>query len=62
VEWNVDAFNDLEADAETKTLITALVQHKIETDKGIDFVKGKGAGLVILLHGFVVSLSIGNCT
>jgi hypothetical protein len=59
VEWNVEAFEDLEADAETKTLIQAVVQHKLDSDKSIDFVKGKGTGLIILLHGFVaLSLSL----
>ena len=53
VEWNNEAFKNLETDAETKTLIQAVVQHKLESDKSIDFIKGKGTGLIILLHGFV---------
>ena len=51
VQWNVEAFEDLEADTETKTLIQAVVKHKLASDKSIDFVKGKGTGLIILLHG-----------
>ena len=54
VEWNVETFQDLEADAETKTLIQAVIQYKLESDKSIDFIKGKGTGLIILLHGFVL--------
>ena len=42
----------METDAETKTLIQAVVQHKLDSDKSIDFVKGKGTGLIILLHGY----------
>jgi hypothetical protein len=57
VDWNANAFEDLVVDMDTKTLIEAVVQRSLESDKSIDFVKGKGAGLVILLHGFVVMLA-----
>ena len=54
VEWDLEAFQDLETDAETKTLIRAVVEHKLQSDKSIDFIKGKGTGLIILLHGYAI--------
>lgn len=55
VKWNTQAFEDLvisnEHDSDTKGLIAALVQNKIAADQSIDFVEGKGTGLVLLLHG-----------
>ncbi|KAF2169420.1 hypothetical protein M409DRAFT_20639 [Zasmidium cellare ATCC 36951] len=55
VVWNKQAFKDLviadDDDGDTKQLIRALVQNKIQSDEGIDFVDGKGNGLVLLLHG-----------
>lgn len=53
MEWNKHAFEDLVIDPDSKLLIQALVRNKIELDKGIDFIEGKGTGLVVLLHGFV---------
>lgn len=53
--WNKKAFESLvienDQDTDTKQLLRALVQNKIEADEGIDFVEGKGTGLVLLLHG-----------
>lgn len=55
VTWNTQAFEDLvisnEHDSDTKGLIAALVQNKIASEQSIDFVEGKGTGLVLLLHG-----------
>ena len=53
VEWNKAAFKSLAIAAETKQLIEALITNKIEASEGVDFVDGKGTGLIILLHGLV---------
>jgi hypothetical protein len=39
-------------------LIEALVKHKIDSELGLDPIRGKGTGLIILLHGFVRSKTI----
>lgn len=51
LEWNKDAFESLAIDKESKELIDALVNNKIAAEKSTDMVKGKGNGLIILLHG-----------
>ena len=52
VEWNAEAFEHLVLAEETKELIRALVQNKIDSKESIDFVPGKGTGLIVLLHGY----------
>ncbi|KAK5674042.1 hypothetical protein LTS10_013207 [Elasticomyces elasticus] len=56
VTWNKRAFEDLvihnDENSDTKELIQALIQNKIQADQSIDFVEGKGTGLVLLLHGY----------
>lgn len=51
LEWNKDAFESLAIDKESKELIDALVNNKIAAEKATDMVRGKGNGLIILLHG-----------
>jgi hypothetical protein len=51
VSWNTDAFEFLAVDKKTKVLLKALVTNKIEADQSTDVVAGKGAGLIVLLHG-----------
>lgn len=51
VVWNEVAFENLAVPDNTKELIQALVQNKIDVERGLDFVRGKGTGLVVLLHG-----------
>jgi hypothetical protein len=51
VIWDKAAFGNLAIDADTKELIQALIRNKIKSDQSIDFVKGKGTGLIVLLHG-----------
>ena len=51
VEWNNEAFDSLVVDDDTKVMITALITNKIDADKSTDLIKGKGSGLMILLHG-----------
>ena len=51
IEWNKEAFKSLAIEKDTKTLITALVTNKIAADRSTDLIKGKGSGLMILLHG-----------
>jgi hypothetical protein len=53
VEWSPQTFHSVEIEPESKELIEALVRNKIEREDGIDFVRGKGTGLVVLLHGYV---------
>lgn len=51
VVWDKEAFGNLAIESDTKELIQALVRNKIKADQSIDFVKGKGTGLIVLLHG-----------
>ncbi|KJX97221.1 hypothetical protein TI39_contig523g00006 [Zymoseptoria brevis] len=51
VQWNTKAFGNLVIEERSKELVEALVKNKIESDQGIDFVDGKGTGLILLLHG-----------
>jgi len=57
VTWNTKAFDHLVIAPETKELIRALVQNKIDSKESIDFVPGKGTGLIVLLHGYEVCYS-----
>lgn len=56
VEWNPQTFHSVEIESGSKELIEALVRNKIDRDQGTDFVQGKGTGLVVLLHGYVLDL------
>ncbi|KAL8369867.1 hypothetical protein RB595_000290 [Gaeumannomyces hyphopodioides] len=51
VSWNKEAFEHLVIDQDAKDLIEALIRTKLETDQGTDLIRGKGNGLVMLLHG-----------
>lgn len=51
VVWDKSAFGNLSLEENTKELIEALVRNKVDSDQSIDFVKGKGAGQIVLLHG-----------
>ncbi|PPJ58243.1 hypothetical protein CBER1_08263 [Cercospora berteroae] len=51
VEWNEDAFTTLAVEESTKELIQAVVENKIDTERGTDLMAGKGNGLILLLHG-----------
>ena len=52
VEWDKKAFDRLVLDAKTKELIYALVDVQNSGGNKIhDIIKGKGNGLIILLHG-----------
>jgi hypothetical protein len=51
VKWNIEAFESLVVDRETKELISALVTNQISAEKSTDLMSGKGNGLFILLHG-----------
>jgi SpoVK/Ycf46/Vps4 family AAA+-type ATPase len=51
IDWNIDAFQSLVIDEETKICVQALVTNQVSVEKGTDMVYGKGNGLVILLHG-----------
>jgi hypothetical protein len=51
VVWDKAAFENLAIEKDTKELIQALIRNKIKSDQSIDFVKGKGTGLIVLLHG-----------
>jgi hypothetical protein len=57
VEWSPQTFHSVEIELESKELIEALVRNKIEREDGIDFVRGKGTGLVVLLHGYGLALA-----
>ncbi|KAJ7894836.1 P-loop containing nucleoside triphosphate hydrolase protein [Mycena olivaceomarginata] len=51
VQWNEDAFANLVLPADRKTLLRSLVEAHHEEASFDDFVKGKGAGLVVNLFG-----------
>ncbi|KAK4445674.1 hypothetical protein QBC34DRAFT_412900 [Podospora aff. communis PSN243] len=53
VTWNTTAFDSLQLDPVTKDLIKALIRgHKVKTANIFDdVIKGKGQGLIFLLHG-----------
>jgi flagellar biosynthesis GTPase FlhF len=52
IEWNSSCFDDLVLDAGTKKTVQALVStHSMEREGFDDIVKGKGQGLVCVLHG-----------
>ncbi|KAH8203948.1 hypothetical protein TruAng_001890 [Truncatella angustata] len=52
IEWNTRCFDDLVLDAETKKTVQALVSTHAEKREAFDdIVKGKGQGLVCVLHG-----------
>ena len=54
--WNKAAFENLAAPDDTKMLITALITNKIKSTESMDFVQGKGTGLIVLLHGYDIHL------
>ncbi|KAK6066212.1 AAA family ATPase [Seiridium cupressi] len=52
IEWNTRCFDDLVLDAGTKKTVQALVStHSEKRETFDDIVKGKGQGLVCVLHG-----------
>ena len=52
VDFNDDAFDQLVIDPQSKSLISSLVGvHENESLHFDDFIKGKGRGMVFLLHG-----------
>jgi hypothetical protein len=52
IDWNTSCFDNLVLDAETKKTVRALVSmHAQKRDTLDDIVKGKGQGLVCVLHG-----------
>ena len=51
VPWNENAFNRLVLKASKKELIQALVTIHLEKNEATDVIEGKGAGLIMLLHG-----------
>ncbi|KAH8773096.1 P-loop containing nucleoside triphosphate hydrolase protein [Hyaloscypha sp. PMI_1271] len=56
VVWNMEAFDSLVVDDDTKELVKALVTNQLAKEKGTDVLDGKGNGLVILLHGTLTLL------
>lgn len=53
VKWNMDAFESLVVDDDTKQMVKALVTNHLVGGKTTDLMDGKGNGLVILIHGYV---------
>ena len=52
MDWNKNAFGQLVLDQKTKEMIYALVDVQKSRDKAMDdIIKGKGNGLILLLHG-----------
>ena len=57
VEWNKKAFDNLVVDDETKHLVRALVSKQLKAEKSTDLISGKGNGLIVLLHGYLVLMA-----
>ncbi|KAK5265291.1 hypothetical protein LTR96_009193 [Exophiala xenobiotica] len=52
IAWNTQAFDSVALEEGKKRVIQALVSaHKTDVQNDMDIVKGKGTGLIILLHG-----------
>ncbi|KAF2971988.1 hypothetical protein GQX73_g1630 [Xylaria multiplex] len=51
VDWDEKAFDNLVIDPDSKDVIQALVTNKIQNSMSTDLVRGKGNGLILLLHG-----------
>ncbi|KAI1456035.1 AAA family ATPase [Annulohypoxylon moriforme] len=51
VVWDKEAFDNLVLDEDTKNMIQAMISNKIETEMSTDLIRGKGNGLILLLHG-----------
>jgi hypothetical protein len=52
IDYNIDAFSNLVFAEDKKRLIRSLVQQRSSQDEGFDdHIKGKGKGLIFLLHG-----------
>ncbi|RWA10147.1 hypothetical protein EKO27_g4984 [Xylaria grammica] len=51
VDWDDKAFDNLVIDPDSKDVIQALVTNKIQNSISTDLVRGKGSGLILLLHG-----------
>ncbi|CAI6336217.1 unnamed protein product [Periconia digitata] len=51
IQRNKNAFETLAIEEQSKELVNALVNNKINAQKATDMVLGKGNGLILLLHG-----------
>ncbi|KAI1300902.1 hypothetical protein F5Y03DRAFT_363254 [Xylaria venustula] len=51
VDWDEKAFENLVIDPDSKDVVQALVTNKIENSISTHLVRGKGSGLILLLHG-----------
>lgn len=51
VSWDKKAFDSLVLGEKTKELIEALIRTEIASEKATDIIRGKGRGLIMLLHG-----------
>ncbi|KAI0551615.1 hypothetical protein F4679DRAFT_538581 [Xylaria curta] len=51
VDWDEKAFDNLVIDPDTKDVIQALVTNKVQNSMSTDLLRGKGSGLILLLHG-----------
>ncbi|KAI1742631.1 hypothetical protein F4680DRAFT_411273 [Xylaria scruposa] len=51
VDWDEKAFDSLVIDPDTKDVIQALVTNKVQNSMSTDLLRGKGSGLILLLHG-----------
>ncbi|KAJ2992277.1 hypothetical protein NUW58_g2220 [Xylaria curta] len=51
VDWDEKAFDNLVIDPDSKDVIQALVTNKVHNSTSTDLVRGKGGGLILLLHG-----------
>lgn len=58
VQWDKRAFENLVIEKETKHLVQCLVSSRIAAENSTDLIQGKGNGLIMLLHGYDISISV----
>ncbi|KAF5013872.1 hypothetical protein FDECE_153 [Fusarium decemcellulare] len=51
VVWDNKAFQNLVLHDDTKDVIKALITHRVSSSLSTDLIRGKGSGLILLLHG-----------
>ncbi|KAI1317766.1 hypothetical protein F5Y16DRAFT_392527 [Xylariaceae sp. FL0255] len=51
VDWDQQAFDNLVIDPDSKDVIQSLVATKVQNSATTDLIRGKGNGIILLLHG-----------
>ncbi|KAI0160611.1 hypothetical protein GGR57DRAFT_455920 [Xylariaceae sp. FL1272] len=51
VDWDEQAFDNLVMDPDSKDVVQSLVANKVQNSVSTDLIRGKGNGIILLLHG-----------